>query len=171
MAMVDCPCGRYQINEQEKICPYCGILLTNYAATRALSTEEVTGDTVPRWGTARFNTRMNLILHLRDAGQRFIFDAAQITELTLGRTDPDTGESPSVDLESYNGVEKGVSRKHASIIRRETGSLQLVDRGAPNGTYLNGQRLVAHQPRILRDGDEVRLGNLVVAVRFERVTE
>ena len=35
-----------------------------------------------------------------------------------------------------------------------------------NGTFLNGQRLVPNQPRILRDGDEIRLGHLVLYVRF-----
>ncbi len=134
-------------------------------ATRALTdAEEEIG--TPRWGTAGFNSRMNLLLKVTDSDKSFTFDAGEITEITLGRVDPDTGEAPSVDLIDYKAVEKGVSRRHASIIRRDSGSLSLVDQESGNGTFLNGQRLVPNQPRILRDGDEIRLGHLVLYVRF-----
>lgn len=171
MGMVDCPCGRYKIDDREKICPYCGILLDNFTVTRALPREEEDDDSIPRWGTARFNTRMNLVLTLADTQQNFMFDASEMTEIGIGRRDPETGERPAVDLESFGAMEKGVSRRHATIIRRDTGSLQIIDRGSPNGTYLNGQRLVPHQPRILRDGDEIKVGMMVMMVRFERSSE
>jgi len=171
MGMVDCPCGRYKIDDREKICPYCGILLDNFTVTRALPGEEVEDDSIPRWGTARFNARMNLVLTLADTPHKFIFDASTITEITIGRRDPETNARPDVDLEGFGAIDKGVSRRHATIIRRERGSLQIIDRGSPNGTYLNGQRLVPHQPRILRDGDEIRVGAMVILARFERLTE
>lgn len=168
MALVDCPCGRYKIDERDKICTYCGKLVASFAATRALSEDDLEDESVPRWGTARFSTRMNLILSLRGTDHRFIFDANEITELTIGRTDPDTGEKPALDLSEFGAVENGVSRRHASIIRKDSGSLQIVDKGSPNGTFLNGQRLVVNQPRILRDGDELRLGKMILVVRFEK---
>lgn len=167
-ALINCPCGKNKIEEGAKICPYCGELLANYAATRAL-TEEDTEEGVPRWGTARFQSRMNLVIRVKESDGVFTFDSGTITELLIGRKDPDTGESPPVDLSGHGAVEKGVSRKHAAIVRKEGGSLQIVDRGSPNGTFLNGQRLIAHQPRILRDGDEVRLGRLILQVQFEKV--
>jgi pSer/pThr/pTyr-binding forkhead associated (FHA) protein len=43
----------------------------------------------------------------------------------------------------------------------------LIDLGSTNGSFINDQRLVAHQPRILRDGDILRLGSLVVQVNFK----
>ena len=49
-----------------------------------------------------------------------------------------------------------------TAIRRGEDTLTLVDLGSVNGTHLNGQRLVPNQPRVLRDGDEIRLGRLVV---------
>lgn len=121
----------------------------------------------PKWGTARFGSRTDLIIYVRDANERFVFDAGSITELVIGRFDPDTGESPEIDLQELGGPEKGVSRRHALIVRRE-GSLNIVDEGSHNGSYLNGQRLVAHQPRILRDGDDLRLGHLVLRIKFVR---
>lgn len=168
MGLVNCPCGRHRIDEREKICPYCGILIENFTQTRTLPKDEEEDSSTPRWGTARFNTRMNLVLTLVEAKQSFVFDATEITEIGIGRRDPDTGVRPTLDLEPFGAIEKGVSRRHAVIIRRDTGSLQIVDRGSPNGTFLNGQRLVPHQPRILRDGDELRIGMMTLSVRFER---
>lgn len=142
--------------------------LIRQASTRALEeTEEEQG--VPKWGNARFHSRMNLILTVRHTQTQFVFDANEIDELLIGRTDPDTGEAPDIDLEAQGAQDKGVSRKHASIVRRD-GALQVLDLKAQNGTFLNGQRLVANQPRILRDGDDLRLGHLTLQVKFERVT-
>ncbi len=136
-------------------------------ATRGLGNTDYE-ESEPRWGTARFNQRTTLMLFVRGAPEPFVFDAGAIEELIIGRIDPDSGKSPDVDLENYSGMEKGVSRRHATIIRKD-GSLNLVDAGSHNGTYLNGQRLIAHQPRVLRDGDDIRLGFLVLRVKFVRV--
>ena len=162
-------CGYKKIPDGAKTCPRCGLPLNNVAtnATRALTNSDDEIGT-PRWGTAGFNAKMNLILKVNGFDKTFTFDAAQITKLTMGRVDPDTGESPVVDLKDCKAIEKGVSRRHASIIRRDTGTLSLVDQDSDNGTYLNGQKLVPNQPRILRDGDEIRLGHLVLYVRFEK---
>lgn len=164
--MIECPCGKYKIDEKAQFCPYCGILLKKkQTGTTALITEEET-DGDPRWGTARFTSRMNLIVRVRDGGAEFVFDANGLTKISLGRLDPDTGSKPDVDLTPHHAESLGVSRKHAEIVRKEEGALSLVDRNAQNGTYLNGNRLIANQPRVLRDGDEIRLGKLVLLVRY-----
>ncbi len=162
-------CGYKNIPEDAKNCPRCGLPLTRevQTATRVLGdTEDDTA--IPRWGTAGFSSRMNLVLKVHGFDKTFTFDANQITKLTIGRVDPDTGESPMVDLKECKAVEKGVSRRHAAIVRRDTDTLSLVDQDSDNGTFLNGQKLVPNQARILRDGDEVRLGHLVIYVRFEK---
>lgn len=160
-------------NENEsdaKICVFCGALLVNAGetATRTRSLDDADFEEgTPKWGSARFNTRTHLILGIDGEPRTFTFDANEIEKLVLGRVDPNTGESPEVDLTKYDAVEKGVSRQHASIVRKD-GSLYLVDQSSANGTYLNGQKLVANQPRVLRDGDDVRLGHLVVRITFEK---
>ena len=123
----------------------------------------------PRWGTARFNQHSTLEIKLRDINERFIFHHREIGEITIGRRDPNTNRSPEVDLEPYDALNKGVSRRHASILL-QTGALRLIDHGSPNGTYLNGQKLISGEARILRDGDDIRLGHLVVRVTFRRAT-
>jgi hypothetical protein len=156
-------------DENAKICVYCGeplIDLTPGTATRALDDTDFE-EGVPKWGSARFNIRTNLVLGVDGEIRTFTFDAEEIEELIMGRTDPNSGEAPEVPLDEYNALDQGVSRRHASIIRKD-GSLYLVDMGSPNGTFLNGQKLVPNQPRVLRDGDDIRLGYLVIRVTFER---
>lgn len=166
-----CPkCGR-ENDDAVKICT-CGEplidLTTEYATTKALGdTDYEEGE--PRWGSARFNSRMNLILQIAGTSKQFTFDADEVDEIVIGRVDPDSGVAPAIDLTDSEALEKGVSRRHAAIVRRD-GSLHIMDLATPNGTYLNGQKLVAKQPRVLRDGDEIRLGHLVLQVTFKRNT-
>lgn len=138
----------------------------NTMTTRLGDTDFEEGD--PRWGTARFSNRTILELRLRDSGDRFSFNYDDIEEVVIGRRDPASDAAPQVDLHEFGALDKGVSRRHAIIIKRE-GALNLIDQGTPNGTFLNGQKLVPHQPRILRDGDDIRLGHLVVRVSYRRL--
>lgn len=87
-------------------------------------------------------------------------------EIILGRRDPNTGTLPDVDLTAYAGYRMGVSRRHASI-RLADKLLHLSDLGSSNGTFLNGTRLVAHRPYQVRDGDEIRLGQMLLKVFFQ----
>jgi pSer/pThr/pTyr-binding forkhead associated (FHA) protein len=52
-----------------------------------------------------------------------------------------------------------VSRKHAAILRR-TDDFMLEDIGSTHGTFVNGLRLT--QPRLLQDGDMVRIGEVLL---------
>lgn len=128
------------------------------------------GDATPedlqqKLSEAGFRSRTSLILSVRDSKYRFTLDADTLDEIVIGRYDYHTGVAPAIDLADCGGVVQGVSRQHATIIRQH-GSLYLVDKGGSNGTYLNGQRLLPGQPRILRDGDDVSLGRLVLQVTF-----
>ncbi len=167
--MVTCPeCGN-ENDKNKKICDYCGAPLfdvTRESSTRSLDDTDYE-DGTPKWGSARFNSRTNLVIGIDGEARTLIFDADQITELYFGRRDPKTGEAPEVNLSDHEALEKGVSRRHAAIVRKD-GSLYLVDKGSANGTFLNGQKLVPNQPRVLRDGDDVRLGHLTVRITFER---
>jgi len=87
-------------------------------------------------------------------------------EIILGRRDPNTGTLPDVDMTAYSGYRMGVSRTHASI-RLQDKQLNLSDRGSSNGTFLNGTRLVAHRPYPVKDGDEIRLGQMVLKIYFQ----
>ena len=57
----------------------------------------------------------------------------------------------------------GVSRQHARI-RVDGSEAKLEDLGSKNGTYLRGKAVTA--PEVLRDGDQIRLGSVVVTFRI-----
>jgi hypothetical protein len=74
---------------------------------------------------------------------------------------PLTNLKTSPDLPS----ERILSRMHAGL-RRQGDTLVLCDMGSLNHTYINGQRLHAHEVRVLHNGDEIRFGQLVTRVYF-----
>ena len=86
-------------------------------------------------------------------------------EVSIGRLDPASGSFPDVDLTSYGGREGGVSRHHAKIVRRE-GGVFIEDLGSINGTFLNRKKLTPYLLAVLKSGDELQLGKLVLRVNF-----
>jgi hypothetical protein len=116
------------------------------------------------WGTARFDEQSYIIMHIRDATEPVTLQPDKRT--VLGRMDNKSLQQPDLDLTPFGALEKGVSRIHAAIYRNDD-TLTIVDMGSANGTHLNGQRLVPDQPRVLRDGDEIRLGKLVAHIYFK----
>jgi hypothetical protein len=83
----------------------------------------------------------------------------------LGRLDPASDVFPEIDLSEDNGLEKGVSRRHARILKRE-GTVVVEDLGSINGTFINGKRLAPYLPEALHDGDQLQLGKLLVEVEL-----
>jgi pSer/pThr/pTyr-binding forkhead associated (FHA) protein len=79
--------------------------------------------------------------------------------LSVGRSDPDDGYMPGLDLSGYGGQDAGVSRRHA-VIDVKDGGLQVQDLGSTNGTRVNGFDLAANQPYKLKQGDEIEFGHL-----------
>lgn len=151
-------------------CEECGKRLSQEDAGATLPTKQLdaTSDTFAAhatWGTARFDTDAAVIIHIRDATEPLTFQP-QI-QTVIGRSDTSSTQKPDLDLTPYGALEKGVSRIHAAIYRSED-TLTLIDKGSANGTHLNGQRLVPNQPRVLRDGDEIRLGKLIAHIYFKQ---
>lgn len=70
-----------------------------------------------------------------------------------------------LDLTHYGARTLGVSRRHATISFSDEDCL-LEDLGSSNGTWLNGNRLVAYKPHPLQNGDVIRLGQLILFVYF-----
>jgi hypothetical protein len=86
--------------------------------------------------------------------------------LTIGRqTTAQNSEVSHVDLTLYDAWEKGVSRKHIEIHRRNM-LLYVIDLGTTNGSLLNGRRLYPHAEHLLRNGDELQLSRLSIKVKF-----
>ncbi len=116
-------------------------------------------------GTSTFEESDRLRLEIEGCPDPLLFEVKE--EAIFGRKDPATGAMPDIDLTPYAGYRMGVSRRHAAIARNATQGLDVRDLGSSNGTFLNGQQLVAHRLYHLRNGDELRLGQMVIRVIFE----
>jgi FHA domain-containing protein len=90
--------------------------------------------------------------------------------INLGRADSATNTTPDIDFTSFGGMELGVSRIHAVIGQSAQGPA-IADMGSTNGTFVNGKRLEPRQPQLLKYGDEVRLGRLVVYVYIQETKQ
>jgi serine/threonine protein kinase len=82
-------------------------------------------------------------------------------QVLIGRTDPRSNIVPDIDLSMYGGASAGVSRQHARLLRKSDGWL-IEDLRSTNGTFVNDQPVAPGQARLLRDGDSVRCGQLLL---------
>lgn len=85
--------------------------------------------------------------------------------IRIGRTDDLSGYLPELNLSDDDGAEMGVSRMHA-IIQVSNQGLVLIDLSSTNGTLLNNSPLSPQLPYPLKNGDEIRFGDLLVHILF-----
>lgn len=85
--------------------------------------------------------------------------------ILIGRVDPSANILPEIDL-SNEAHEKGISRRHARILKREA-NLVIEDLGSANGTFINGKKLVPYLFESLNDGDLLQLGTLLIKVKIQ----
>lgn len=113
----------------------------------------------------------SIILHSTSAHRQFAL-RPQLNEsgLRLGRVSP---SSPvEVDLNEVGAAELGVSRMHAIMhYDKNNQGIYITDLNSTNGTYVNGFKLPANARSRLRDGDELKLGQLKLTVRFNEVSK
>jgi pSer/pThr/pTyr-binding forkhead associated (FHA) protein len=69
-----------------------------------------------------------------------------------------------VNLASWQGEERGVSRRHA-LLRPGREKLFILDLGSTNGTHYNGTPLTTDRAQPLQAGDLLTLGRLHVRVK------
>ena len=105
------------------------------------------------------------VIEFRVIGTPEIIRAPLGERLIIGREDIANDIYPEINLSPHNGQYLGVSRKHARIIMRDN-RITVEDLSSANGTYVNGKHIDALVPARLRDGDQIKLGNLSLQVHF-----
>lgn len=163
-----CPHCNKENSDTDVYCYACGHILPaglpSEAATAQLDDAYETLEPQRRWGTAYFDRHHELELRFRDTDEVLTFEIPK--SVVLGRMHNEPGvEQPDVDLSPFGAVEKGVSRMHLEL-SRDYDTVMVTDLGSSNSSFLNGQRIIPYEARILRDNDELRLGHLVMRVAF-----
>ena len=160
--MVRCPFCNSTYPENTLFCDECGSYLApdSVQATDPLSSLTDAEAEGTRVGS---HTSKTLVLSIED-GERIELPLSK--EVVLGRLDPGRAIFPDVDLTTKEGMDKGVSRRHARITRRED-QVFIEDMNSLNGTFLNAVRLVPELPYPLKDGDQIQLGKLIVIINLK----
>lgn len=78
----------------------------------------------------------------------------------LGRESVPDNVFPEIDL-TPDDPEGYVSRRHAQIQRQDK-HYTIIDLGSTNGTFVNNKRLAEDTPHSLTNGDEIRVGKIVL---------
>jgi hypothetical protein len=145
-----CPnCGAAN-RSGESFCTNCGAVLTKApaaaSAPSALASAAPVGVSRPRLVVASDNAT---------------FDLAGKSEVVIGREDPVSNIYPDVDLTPHRGEEDGVSRVHAKLLING-GQYLVEDENSTNHTFVNRQKLEPKVPTPIKDGDELKLGRVVL---------
>lgn len=168
--MIKCPfCGITHV-ANTLFCSECGtyLLEDDRRGTDPLGTDEIgwmgeqeddTAATRPVKSTGPLSIR----LKIGEVGREVV--ATLNKAIHMGRLDPTSDVFPEIDLTNDSGLEKGVSRRHARILKRE-GTVVVEDLGSINGTFINSKRLAPYLPEVLRHGDQLQLGKLLIEVEM-----
>ena len=90
-----------------------------------------------------------VIIHGKALGKQFLLT---YQDILIGR---------QIHCDIYINHET-VSRSHARVLRDEGGRFTITDLGSKNGTRVNDQELSSGEPFPLRDGDFLRIGNVIL---------
>jgi hypothetical protein len=91
-----------------------------------------------------------------------------VREYRLSSPDHGRGLAIHVGRDGSSGVllaDPSVSAKHAEIVF-VNGRYSIKDSGSTNGAWVNGVRLQAHEQRMLKDGDRLKIGRYEMTVRL-----
>ncbi len=148
--------------ENTLFCEECGSYL---AGTNEQGTDPLVGQTVAEVDqTTGDGTGFMTLTIAFDSGSRIELPLSK--EIILGRLDAGRAVFPDVDLTNEQGMEMGVSRRHARIVRRGN-QVFLEDLGSLNGTFLNATRLAPELPYPVKEGDQVQLGKLILTIHLK----
>lgn len=163
---VACPtCGKPN-QKHEVFCYACGALLDGGKGSN--DTRHFDSPDTATLDSEYFGPDSVLALRVRGSTDAYEARPQQSThEMIIGRSTSGSAMMPDIDLDKKGAADLGVSRLHLSVrYDPEHQSVLVSDLGSANGSFINGQRMLAKEVRVLRHGDELRLGKLVMIVSF-----
>lgn len=154
--MVRCAACNALVPANQAFCDSCGASLSAPAG----------GATLPQAGPAPVAPMGQPAGHARlTTANGAQFDLTGKTQALIGREDPVSGIFPDVDLTPHGGDAGGVSRRHAKLAFNGF-QWTIEDLNATNGSWVNNQKLNPGVPQPLNNGDQVRLGRVVLTFQM-----
>jgi hypothetical protein len=171
-----CPVCKTRNAPEAVLCEHCGARLVDSGSdrehrTKTTDMQALTPEMIEEW--VLNNTKEAVV---PDSGVAFYVDGHSMPayidpegEFVLGRK-AGTSSDLLLDLAPFGGYSLGVSRQHI-LVRRTVDAYEVLDLGSVNGTWLNEERLVPHQPYRLPSGSHLRLGRMRILVLYLPFTE
>lgn len=170
--MVQCPACHVTYVANTVFCTECGLYLP---PSEGLGTEPLEREQLQWRGESDDASVTDVDLHdarpvtvrlrIESSDRVRELEVALTRPIRLGRIDPMEDIFPEVDLTDDLALKRGVSREHACIFQRGE-AIEVEDLGSTNGTLLNGIRMSPYIPQVLKDGDQLQLGKLLIEVSF-----
>ncbi|MGB1287223.1 MAG: FHA domain-containing protein [Aggregatilineales bacterium] len=162
-----CPDCGHENRIGELVCENCGAdlydSLIEQVTTKKLATDKLATRMLTEDGM--FTSSRPIVMYVNRNDSPVAVERKG--DLVIGRHDPnDPSVEVNIDLEHYGAGDKGVSRQHL-MLHAEKSPPVIIDMDSSNGTFVNGQRLIAQTPHVLRSGDEVRIGRLPIRIYFK----
>lgn len=156
-------CGKPN-QAHQVVCHACGRLLMRAKQNQETQIVDPNSDRYRKH--EYFGEHSVLNLRVSETGKVYeLYPQKSKIELLIGRVT--NNSKPDIDLGDQGGDKRGVSRVHLSV-RYDSNqrTIHVIDLSSANGSFINGQRLYPNETRILRDGDELKLGKMVLNVSF-----
>ncbi len=156
-----CPNCGHMARVGEWICSNCQFVFSASVSTHRIEETEIVPPSRPQQtGDAIATEEKPITLEIDGTVLNLSIHETLIVGRRVVGEDP-----PDVDLTPFRAEEQGVSRRHLRLSRRSS-LIYITDLHSTNCTYLNGRKLIPDGDRLIRSGDEIRLGRLKIKVRF-----
>jgi pSer/pThr/pTyr-binding forkhead associated (FHA) protein len=134
--------------------------------SQARSLEIDISNTIPK----KLMENKSFILYYPEAEE--VINIPEQDEFTIGRFVEGQVITPDVDLNPFEGYDKGISRLHATIrIDKEKEKIYVIDLGSANGSSVNGYEIPANSEVPLNHGDVLSLGKFSMRVILPKELE
>lgn len=158
-----CSKCKHQNRAGALVCDRCGHMLEELVKA-SLAKQTIEFAAPPAHITAELDVPDKLVVTVpRSKNQEPIVLDARNQDFVFGRNEEDN--VVDIDLMPYGAARLGVSRQHARIFF--SGNTWMIeDLSSTNGSYLNRRHMKANTPHVIRHGDELVFGKMLVQVYF-----